>query len=44
MRSEFVKGIRSIVIKVGTSVLTKDGKFDRAIVAGLTRQIAAITA
>ncbi len=40
MRGTFVKGMKSIVIKVGTSVLTKDGRFDRAIVAGLTTQVA----
>ena len=39
MRKPFVKNIRNIVIKVGTSVLTKNGGFDRAIIADLTRQI-----
>ena len=39
MRRSFLKDIHSIVIKIGTSVLTKDGRFDRAIIADFSRQI-----
>jgi glutamate 5-kinase len=40
MRSRFVKDIRTIVIKVGTSVLTRRGRFDRTMIASLADQIA----
>lgn len=40
MRKEFVKGIRTMVVKVGTSVLTHDGLFDRPAVQALAGQIA----
>lgn len=40
MRAEAIKDIRTLVIKVGTSVLTKNGQFDRAIISTLAEQIA----
>ena len=39
MRQQFVKDIKSMVVKVGTSVLTNDGQFDRAIIQRLADQL-----
>ncbi len=39
MRNEFIKDIRTIVVKVGTSVLNKAGRFDRGIVATLASEM-----
>ncbi len=39
MRHLFVKDIKSIVIKVGTSVLTKNGRFDKKVIADLAGEI-----
>ncbi len=39
MRSFFTRNIKNIVIKVGTSILTKNGRFDRKIVADLADEI-----
>ncbi len=41
MRHSFVKDIRNIVIKVGTSVLTTDGRFDPRVIDALAGQISA---
>ncbi len=40
MRNRFVKGIKHIVIKVGTSVLTKNGRFDERVIRDLSDEIA----
>lgn len=40
MRHSYLKGIRNIVIKVGTSVLTTKGRFDRAVIGHLAEQVA----
>lgn len=40
MRKSFLKGAENIVIKVGTSVLTRGGRFDRTRVGALSNQIA----
>ncbi|MBI4352717.1 MAG: glutamate 5-kinase [Candidatus Omnitrophica bacterium] len=39
MRRLFVKDIRSLVIKIGTSVLTTNGRFDRRVVKNLVGEI-----
>ncbi|MBI2095442.1 MAG: glutamate 5-kinase [Candidatus Omnitrophica bacterium] len=39
MRKPFLKGINSLVVKVGTSVLTKDGKFDPPMIRRLAAEI-----
>ena len=39
MRKGFVKDIRSIVIKIGTSILTRDGQFDKRRLDDLAGQI-----
>lgn len=39
MRKKIVRNIRSLVVKVGTSVLTADGRFDKKIIADLSRQV-----
>ena len=39
MRKSFVKDMRSMVIKIGTSILTKEGRFDKNRVDILARQI-----
>ena len=39
MRKAYTKDIRNIVVKVGTSVLTQDGRFDRALIAKLGQEI-----
>ena len=39
MRRRLTKGIKNIVVKVGTSVLTQNGRFDRLIVERLADQI-----
>ncbi len=41
MRDQFIQDIKNIVVKVGTSVLTQDGKFDSQIIDRLAAQIAA---
>ncbi|HTL71211.1 MAG TPA: glutamate 5-kinase [Candidatus Eisenbacteria bacterium] len=41
MRSPYIRGIRSMVIKVGTSVLTRNGRFDHAVIASLAKQVSA---
>ncbi len=40
MRKRFTKDIRRMVIKIGTSVLTKSGQFDKKILESLSAQIA----
>lgn len=40
MRQEFLKGIQNIVIKIGTSVLAKDGRFDEKIIQELSLEVA----
>lgn len=40
MRQSFLKNIKSIVIKVGTSILTKEGRFDRSIIDRLSAEMA----
>ena len=40
MRQRFTKNIKNVVVKVGTSVLTRNGKFDRTIIARLADQLA----
>lgn len=40
MRKPFIRKIKSMVIKVGTSILTKSGRFDRKIMAELSAEIA----
>ncbi|MGH7197391.1 MAG: glutamate 5-kinase [Candidatus Omnitrophota bacterium] len=40
MRQQFIRDIKSIVIKVGTSVLTKRGCFDRKAIDALAGQVA----
>ena len=39
MRQRFIKNIKNIVVKVGTSVLTKNGQFDRRIIERLADQL-----
>ena len=39
MRHQFVKDIKNMVVKVGTSVLTRDGHFDRAIIEKLAGEL-----
>ncbi|OIO37935.1 MAG: glutamate 5-kinase [Candidatus Omnitrophica bacterium CG1_02_46_14] len=39
MRQQFTKDIKNIVVKVGTSVLTKNGQFDRPLVNALAHQL-----
>ena len=39
MRQNYTKGARNVVIKVGTSVLTRRGRFDKRIIGRLTDQI-----
>lgn len=39
MRRELTRDIRSIVVKVGTSVLTTKGRFDRKVIASLAAQV-----
>ena len=39
MRRAYIKGIRSMVIKVGTSVLTTGGRFDRGVIRSLAGQV-----
>lgn len=39
MRDRYVRSARNLVIKVGTSVLTKGGRFDRARIGKLAAQI-----
>ena len=39
MRHPFIRDIKNIVVKVGTSVLTQNGQFDRRIVGRLADQI-----
>ena len=39
MRKAFVKNIKSMVIKVGTSVLTSEGRFDRKVINDLASEI-----
>ena len=39
MRHQFIQDIKNIVVKVGTSVLTQNGQFDRRIVGRLADQI-----
>jgi len=40
VRQQFIRDIKSIVIKVGTSVLTRQGRFDRKMIGTLADQIA----
>jgi len=40
MRKLYTKDISQVVVKVGTSILTRNGRFDRRIVAELCAQIA----
>ena len=40
MKRPVSKDIRSLVVKVGTSILTKNGRFDRALITKLAGQIA----
>ena len=40
MRKNFVKDLKSVVIKVGTSVLTREGQFDKKRLDALAGQIA----
>jgi glutamate 5-kinase len=40
MRHRFIKNIKRIVVKVGTSVLTRDGRFNQPIIADLAAEIA----
>ena len=40
MRRRFVKDIKNIVIKIGTSVLARNGRFDKKVVRELSNQIA----
>ena len=40
MRHLYVKDIRNMVIKVGTSVLTDKGRFDKALIGRLAAEIA----
>ena len=42
MRQFFTKDIKKAVIKVGTSILTKDGRFDKKIVGELAAEISAL--
>ena len=42
MRKHFTKSIHSVVIKIGTSVLTKSGRFDKKILARLSADLARI--
>ncbi len=39
MRKLFVKDIKNMVIKVGTSILTRDGQFDKKVVANLAAEV-----
>src|SRR3989338_3021457 len=39
MRQKFTKDIKNMVVKVGTSVLTRDGRFDRAIIERLAGEL-----
>ncbi len=39
MRKLFVKDIKSMVIKIGTSILTTNGRFDKKIVQNLSREM-----
>ena len=41
MRHQFIQDIKNIVVKVGTSVLTQNGQFDRRIVGRLADQLSA---
>lgn len=40
MRKPFLRGIQNVVVKVGTSVLTKNGRFDRRIISELAGEVA----
>lgn len=40
MRKALSKNIRSLVVKVGTSVLTKNGRFDRSLIGKLANELA----
>ena len=42
MRKKFTKGINNMVVKVGTSVLTRTGRFDKKIILSLSSQIACL--
>jgi len=39
MRNAFIKDIRNVVIKVGTSILTRNGRFDRAVIKNLADEV-----
>ncbi len=41
MRKKFTRDIRNIVVKVGTSTLTKNGRFDKRIIQHLASEISA---
>lgn len=42
MKRTFLKDIHNVVIKIGTSVLTSDGRFDRSRVSEIAAEIAAL--
>ncbi len=42
MRMEYLKGLRNIVVKVGTSVLSKNGRFDEKAIERLSGEIATL--
>ncbi len=39
MRKPYKKDIRHVVVKVGTSILTKDGRFDKALIGRLGAEV-----
>ncbi|MBI3316092.1 MAG: glutamate 5-kinase [Candidatus Omnitrophica bacterium] len=41
MRQHFTKNIKRLVVKVGTSVLTRDGHFDKTVLGDLAAELAA---
>lgn len=40
MRKNFIKGIRSMTVKIGTSILTRGGRFDKRQLDALAAQVA----
>lgn len=42
MRKKILKGIRRVVVKIGTSVLTRGGRFDRTAVRKLARDLSGL--
>lgn len=42
MRRKSLKGVKTIVVKVGTSVLAKNGRFDKKIIQSFSREVASL--